>query len=538
MRIDTPKDMPTHLLTDPEQYITKVGRFLRKTSLDELPQLFNIWIGQMSVIAPRPALWNQYDLIQERDKYGVNVINPGLTGWAQINGRDELEIPIKAKLDGEYIEKLGFWMDLKCFVGTIGAILIHDGVVEGGTGELHKQDINTNAAISHKRLKKCIILGNIVLLSISIIILISIYAIVYKFNNIRVSFILDYIKISWLVSGMLVIGFTYTVYINLQRKLMLHDKSIIYSNIEEKKYNVSSNYIDDKRKKILITGANSYIGMSMEAWLKHYKDTYNVDTLDLLNAEWREYDFSNYDVVFHVADIVHKISEKTSDDQKELFYKVNTDLSIEVATKAKQAGVKQFVFMSTMSVYSGCKDKVITKNTEPKPSNYYGDSKLKAEVKLKELNKNDFKVVIIRAPMIYGKGCKGNYVDLAKLARKLPIFPIVKNKRSMIYIDNLCMFIKLMIDNFEEGVFFPQNGEYINTSDMVQMIATVNNHKILMLPFVNYFLKFIGMIPGKIGTLSKKAFGNLTYDMSMSDYKDNYRIYTLYESIKLTEGEV
>ena len=134
MRIDTPKDMPTHLLSNPEQYITRVGKFLRKTSLDELPQLFNILKGDMAIIGPRPALWNQFDLIAERDKYGANDIRPGLTGWAQINGRDELEINVKAKLDGEYVERLSFLFDVKCFLGTITAVLRSDGVVEGGTG--------------------------------------------------------------------------------------------------------------------------------------------------------------------------------------------------------------------------------------------------------------------------------------------------------------------------------------------------------------------------------------------------------------------
>lgn len=134
MRIDTPKDTPTHLLSNPEQYITKMGKFLRKTSLDELPQIWNIFVGKMSIIGPRPALWNQYDLIAERDKYGANDVPPGLTGWAQINGRDELPIEIKAKVDGEYVEKLSFWMDMKCFFGTIVSVVKSDGVVEGGTG--------------------------------------------------------------------------------------------------------------------------------------------------------------------------------------------------------------------------------------------------------------------------------------------------------------------------------------------------------------------------------------------------------------------
>ncbi len=139
MKMNTP-DIPTHLLENPDQYITSVGKFLRKTSLDELPQLFNIFVGHMSIIGPRPALWNQDDLVAERDKYGANNVKPGLTGWAQINGRDELEIPVKAKLDGEYVERMSFLFDCKCFFGTITAVLKSDGVVEGGTGELHKQE--------------------------------------------------------------------------------------------------------------------------------------------------------------------------------------------------------------------------------------------------------------------------------------------------------------------------------------------------------------------------------------------------------------
>lgn len=150
MRTDTPHDAPTHELSDPKKWITKVGGFLRKTSLDELPQLFNIFAGQMSVIGPRPALWNQFDLIAERDKYGANDVRPGLTGWAQINGRDELEIDVKAKLDGEYIEKISFGFDVKCFFGTIKSVLKSDGVVEGGTGEMKKQEVSEKQEINAK----------------------------------------------------------------------------------------------------------------------------------------------------------------------------------------------------------------------------------------------------------------------------------------------------------------------------------------------------------------------------------------------------
>lgn len=147
MRVDTPKNMPTHLLQNPEQYITKVGKFLRKTSLDELPQIWNIFIGEMSIIGPRPALWNQYDLISERDKYGANDVLPGLTGWAQINGRDELSIEVKARLDGEYVKKMSFCMDVKCFVGTIVSVFKQEGVIEGGPGMLEKQEIESKESV-------------------------------------------------------------------------------------------------------------------------------------------------------------------------------------------------------------------------------------------------------------------------------------------------------------------------------------------------------------------------------------------------------
>ena len=140
MKMSTPHDVPTHQLSNPEQYITRVGKFLRKTSLDELPQIWDIFRGKMSIIGPRPALWNQADLVAQREQYAANDVIPGLTGWAQINGRDELEIPVKAKFDGEYVARQSFWFDAKCFWGTVLSVLKHEGVVEGGTGELHKQE--------------------------------------------------------------------------------------------------------------------------------------------------------------------------------------------------------------------------------------------------------------------------------------------------------------------------------------------------------------------------------------------------------------
>lgn len=289
-------------------------------------------------------------------------------------------------------------------------------------------------------------------------------------------------------------------------------------------------------KKILITGANSYIGTSFERYMECYS-SYKIDTLDMKDANWSKYDFSSYDIVLHVAGIVHRNVGNVvgKEELKNLYYKINTDLAVDVAKKAKKAGVKQFIFISSMSVYGGCKEKIITKKTEPRPSNFYGDSKWKAEQKIKALSEDVFRVVIIRPPMIYGKGCKGNYPMLEKLALKLPVFPMVNNKRSMLYIDNLSQFLKLMIDNDEKGLFFPQNKEYTNTSEMVKIIAEVNGHKILMLPFMNVLIKIICNIPGNMGNIVNKAFGDLVYEKEMSEYKEDYCTYTLINSIKAME---
>ncbi len=316
-----------------------------------------------------------------------------------------------------------------------------------------------------------------------------------------------------------------TVYTNLKRSVAIQDKFVN----DENEFTHSASGC----KRVLITGANSYLGMAVEAWLNK-AGGYEVDTIDMIGDGWKEQDFSSYDVVYHVAGFAHADVGNVTDEQKDLYYKVNTELAVETAKKAKADGVKQFIFMSSMIVYSGCKEKMITANTEPKPLNFYGDSKWQADQQIRELEDDRFKVVVLRPPMIYGKGSKGNYPTLAKIAEKAPFFPIVKNKRSMLHVDNLCEFVKLMIDNEESGVFFPQNGEYTNTTDMVQMIASVKGHRIIFLPFVP--MKLIGHIPGKIGQLATKAFGDQAYDMSMSEYKQNYRVNTLLKSIELTDG--
>lgn len=292
-------------------------------------------------------------------------------------------------------------------------------------------------------------------------------------------------------------------------------------------------------KKVLITGADSYIGTTFENWIKDNSRTIVTETQDMKEASWRDRDFSGYDAIFHVAGIAHADVGKVTEEQKALYYKVNTDLTVECAQKAKTEGVKQFIFMSSIIVYGESagigKERVITKDTPLAPANFYGDSKVKAEEGLQELADDNFKVVILRPPMIYGKGSKGNYPLLAKMARKLPFFPDVENQRSMLYVGNLCKFISLMVENEDSGVFFPQNSEYVRTSEMVKMIAAVHGKKIRLVKVFNPFLRLLGAVGGKIGGLVNKAFGNMVYEMGMSEYQEEYCVYGLGDSIELTE---
>ncbi|HFD0669122.1 TPA: NAD-dependent epimerase/dehydratase family protein [Enterococcus faecium] len=295
-------------------------------------------------------------------------------------------------------------------------------------------------------------------------------------------------------------------------------------------------------KKILVTGANSYIGTSFKKWMTQFQDEYQIDTLSVRGDAWREHDFSGYDTVFHVAGIAHADVSKVSEETKQLYYAVNRDLAIETAKKYKQdlSGKKgQFIYMSSIIIYGEetniNKKRVITPDTKPNPSNFYGDSKLQAEIGLQPLDDDTFHVAILRPPMIYGPGSKGNYQQLVKLANKLPVFPDVKNERSMLYIENLCSFIKLIVDNEEKGIFFPQNKEYTSTSDMVKMIAQTHNHNIVMISGINWLIKGMMHFPGKVGKLAVKAFGNLVYSKDMSEYYIDYRIVNLAESIKKIE---
>lgn len=291
-------------------------------------------------------------------------------------------------------------------------------------------------------------------------------------------------------------------------------------------------------KKILITGANSYIGTSFEKYLtENFPDDYTVDTVDMIDGSWREKSFEGYDTVFHVAGIAHSDNGKISAEKEKLYYKVNTELTIETAKKAKSDGIKQFIFMSSAIVYGDSapigKEKFITKDTPVSPANCYGDSKVQAENGILPLQNESFNVVVLRPPMIYGKGSKGNYPVLAKMAQKLPIFPYIKNQRSMLYIENLCEFVRLMVENSESGVFFPQNSEYSNTSEMVKMIAEAHGKKIILIKGFTWAVQFLGLFT----RLVNKAFGNLTYDMDLSIYKCNYRLVDINKSIVRTEAK-
>lgn len=275
-------------------------------------------------------------------------------------------------------------------------------------------------------------------------------------------------------------------------------------------------------KKILITGANSYIGTSFEDYISKLDD-YQVDTVDMMDNLWKEHDFSSYDVVFHVAGIAHI---KEIPEIESLYYEVNRDLVIDVAKKAKNSGVKQFVFLSSMSIY-GLTSGIITPNTVPNPNTYYGKSKLQAEVGLQLLRDDSFKISVLRPPMVYGKNCKGNFQSLIKIAKKVSFFPYVNNQRSMIYIDNLSSFVKKAIDEELDGIFFPQNKEYVNTSNLEKLIANSMNKKMIIVkstyPLIMLLRKFI--------VQADKAFGTLIYkDTEQFDF--SYNVVNFEETIR------
>ena len=279
-------------------------------------------------------------------------------------------------------------------------------------------------------------------------------------------------------------------------------------------------------KRILIIGAESYIGTSLEKWLSRYPLEYNIETIDVRLDDWRNEDFSSFDVAFHVAGIAHV---KETRSNRQLFYRVNRDLAYEVALKAKSEGVKQFMFVSSISVY-GLQKGVIDKNTPLEPRTSYGKSKLEAEKLVKSLEDHRFTVTILRPPMVYGKGCKGNYPRLAKLALIAPVFPDIDNKRSMIHIDNLCESVKVLIDNRLGGTFFPQNPEYVKTSEMVRLIARSHGKEIRLTRIFNPIIKML-RIP-----VVAKVFGDLVYSKDLSSSGLEVRMISLEESIHRTSS--
>lgn len=276
-------------------------------------------------------------------------------------------------------------------------------------------------------------------------------------------------------------------------------------------------------KRILITGANSYIGKSFENYLKQWPEQYHVDTVDMVDDSWRGKDFAGYDTVFHVAGIAH-IKERRAN--RELYYQINRDLVLETAQKAKYEGVKQFIFLSSMSIY-GIDTGVITESTAPNPQTHYGGSKLQAEQGLKQIEGVNFSVAILRPPMVYGKGCKGNFQTLLKIARNSPLFPLYENKRSMIYIDNLSSFTKMVIDNAMAGVLFPQNQEYMRTDAMVQALAEYMGKKVrlskMLTPCVATAVRSIAT--------ARKVFGSLIY-VDVPYYNYQYIVCNALESLK------
>ena len=288
-------------------------------------------------------------------------------------------------------------------------------------------------------------------------------------------------------------------------------------------------------KNILITGAGSFVGTTVQRHLETFPDKYKVTAVGTKNGEWKELDFSQFDVVYHVAGLAHSDVGKVTEEIKKKYYAVNCDRAIDVAKKAKAEGVKQLIFMSSAIVYGDSapigKEKIITRETDYSPANVYGDSKVQAEKGLLPLGDENFRVVILRCPMIYGKEGKGNFPILEKMAQKMPLFPKIENKRSMLYVGNLAEFVRLMIENEEEGIFWPCNREWSNTSELVKMIAACHGKTVRLVPGFGWALKLLSHATGYVN----KAFGNLAYEQGLGDYKVDYRLYTLEASIKETE---
>ena len=287
--------------------------------------------------------------------------------------------------------------------------------------------------------------------------------------------------------------------------------------------------------RILITGVHSYIGTSFQTYMASRQPDWQIETVSLRDEQWRKMRFSRYDTVLHTAGIAHADRGKISRERGHLYYQVNTELAVETAEKAKADGAGQFLYLSSAIIYGNSapigKTKVITEETPPAPQSCYGDSKLQAELRLRPLDSPDFHVAILRLPMVYGPGSKGNYLLLAKAARRIPVFPMIRNQRSMLYVENLCEFLRLVIKNRESGTFYPQNGEYVCTSEMVKEIAQAHSHRLWL---VKGFQPMLRLAEHGSGLITK-VFGNLAYAQDLSQYPENYRVCSFAESIRRTE---
>lgn len=440
--------------------VTGFGKFLRRSKLDEIPQLINVLRGEMSLVGPRPeriaSLEDYTPFIEKRLD-----MRPGLTGLAQVSGNIYLDLRERYRLDVYYVEHFSLWLDVRIFFRTVGVVLFGEDKFKGKPLVKRglKQNINADDAETD-----------------------------------------DY-------------GY---------KKQFKIDKGAV--------------------RKVLITGAGSYIGESFASYAARNYPNLIVDTVDMIGGNWREKRFEGYDSVFHVAGIAHADVDKADEETKARYYSVNTDLAVETARKAKKEGVKQFIFMSSIIIYGESapfgKRKVIDEKTVPAPANFYGDSKWQADKKIRELGNADFHAAILRPPMIYGKGSKGNYPILEKMAKRLPVFPDVKNSRSMLYIDNLCEFLCQLILSGKDGIYFPQNQEYVQTSQMVRMIASESGHPIWVTSLLNPFVLLASHIPGKVSKLTNKAFGNMIYSRKLSVYPGlDYEKCGLGESIEAVEKE-
>lgn len=289
-------------------------------------------------------------------------------------------------------------------------------------------------------------------------------------------------------------------------------------------------------KKILITGAGSYIGTQVKAYLERFPEGYAVWEQNMHGDAWKNTSFRGYDVILHTAGIVHRENTKHDPAFWELYARVNRDLPVAVAEKAKAEGVGQFLFLSTQSVYGLTaplgKPAFITKDTPLRPVDHYGKSKAEAEAKLLPMTEESFRVAVLRPPIVYGRGCKGNYRALQSFAGKLPFFPLVENQRSMIYMENLAELIRQLIDDEAAGIFCPQNDEYTNTSRMVAAIARARGRHMVLVGGFTWALKLLGRLVPAVN----KAFGSLCYDRSLSAYGGGYCVKTLPESIVETEA--